>query len=115
MTENIPQKYTYQDDEFLVNASKGCYLEVAFKEQVGFVGVNLQGTREYPYCWHTTKSVVTDDGLKTGHTEIGGIKDNLNRLCQELVALQRVADARKAFDREEACKQLHDFFKELGE
>ena len=114
MTENIPQKYTYQDEEFLVDASKGCYREVAYKEQVGFVGVNLQGTRENPYCWHTEKSLVTDEGLKIGNVAGGGIKANLDQLCKQLVVLQRESDARKIFDREEACKLLHDFFEELG-
>ena len=115
MTEYIPRKYNYQDKEFFVDKSKGCYLEVAHKEQTGYLGVNLQGTKRSPYCWHTAKSVVTDKGLKIGNVSTGGLRENLNKLCLELLRLQEASDAQKAFDREAACEDLDNFFKELGE
>ena len=115
MTENIARKYNYQDKEFIVDQSKGCYLEVAYLEQIGYVGVNLLGTKQSPYCWHTRKNVVTDEGLKNGNVSTGGLRGNLDNLCLELIRLQGVSDAQKDFDRESACEDLHDFFKDLGE
>ena len=115
MTENIARKYNYQDKEFIVDQSKGCYLEVTHREQVGYVGVRLQGTTEKPYGWDTNKNRVTDDGLRTDRSVSGEIGDNLDRLCQELIRLQQDADAQKAFDKEKACQDLHGFFKNLGE
>ena len=115
MTGNIPLKFSYQGKEFSADQSKGCYIEVAYREQLGYLGVNLQGTKENPYCWHTEKSFVTDEGLRKDNVSRGGLRENLDQLCQQLVKLQERADAQKAFDREEACEDLHDFFKELGE
>ena len=115
MTENVPRKYNYQDKEFIVDKSKGCYLEVAYKEQMGYLGVNLQGTKESPYCWYTDKSVVTAEGLKVGNVSAGGLKGNLDALCLRLVKSQEEWEARNAFDPEDACEDLDEFFKELGE
>ena len=115
MSGNILQKFSYQGKEFSADQSKGCYIEVAYREQLGYLGVNLQGTKENPYCWHTEKSLVTAEGLQIGNVSAGGPKGNLDALCRQLVTLQERADAQKAFDREGACEDLHDFFKELGE
>ena len=115
MTGNTSVKFTFEGKEFNVDESKGCYIEVTYQEQVGFYGVNLRGTKQNPYCWQTNRSVVTDDGLKSGNVTNQEPRKNFEDLCRELVKLQERSDAQKAFDKEAACKDLHDFFKELGE
>ena len=39
------QKYIYEGETFLLDDTKGCYIEVEFKDTKMYVGVNLQGTR----------------------------------------------------------------------
>lgn len=103
-------EYKYEGETFLLDDSKGCYVEVTYKDQIGHVGVNLQGTADAPYAWYANQpSLVTPDGLKAGKSSGTSEEDNLRALCAELIRLQREAEAHAAFDAEAACKSLHEF------
>lgn len=109
------KKYIRNGNTFLLDDSKGCFIEVTFDEQVGYLGVNLQGTNERPYCWRTGGSHrVTPDGLTSGNSNGGSIEDNLNALCDELVRIQALAEAQESFKPEAACKALHEYTQKIS-
>ena len=109
----MAKEYEYEGEKFRLDDSNGCYIEVTYKEQVGYVGVYLQGTKTSPYCWWANANVVTPDGLKAGSPAGDDLETNLRALCGDLVRRQREADARKAFKPEGACKSLHEFVESL--
>ena len=107
------QKYDYQGETFLLDDTKGCYIEVEFKGTKSFVGVNLQGTSDHPYTWGPDK-YVTPDGLSLNYG--GGfqtVEQALNNACQSMLNSWRESQARKEFKPEEACEALHNFVKNL--
>ena len=107
-------EYKYEGETFLLDDSKGCYAEVTYKDQVGYVGVNLQGTPGTPYSWRPELSQrVTPEGLTRGISSGGDFESNLHALCTEPVRRQREAEAHKRFDPEAACKSLHEFVEKL--
>ena len=111
----MAKEYKFEGKTFELDDSKGCYIVVAYKGLVGYVGVYLQGTPEQPYCWWAeSESVVTEDGLTIGNSTGASIEDNLQALCRELLRKQRAAEGRKAFKPEEACKALHEFAETLA-
>ena len=106
-------KYEYQGKTFEIDDSKGCYLVVTYKDLVGYVGVNLQGTATQPYGWTIGNENITPDGLQ-GIYDSGLLPgDNLDALCAYLIAQQEEADARARFKPEDACVALHEFVKGL--
>ena len=109
----MPKEYKHQGETFLLDDSKGCYIEVTYHEAVGYVGVHLNGTKENPYCWQTNDRRVTDDGLTNGNSTGGELSDNLNALCSELLRQHQVHEAKKEFQPEQACKGLHEFYEKL--
>ena len=109
-------EYKYQGETFLLDDSKGCYIEVTYRDQLGHVGVNLQGTKDAPYAWSVNRpSRITADGLSSGVSSGPDEESNLLVLCHEMLRLQREAEARKAFNREAACKSLHEFVEALAD
>ena len=107
------QKYSYQGQTFLLDDTKGCYIEVEFKGTKSFVGVNLQGTPEHPYTWGPN-DYVTSDGLSLNYG--GGfqtVQEALNSACANILDSYRESQARKAFKPEGACQALHQFVKNL--
>ena len=107
------QKYDYQGKTFLLDDTKGCYIEVEFGDTKMYVGVNLQGTPDYPYTWGP-QGHVTTDGLSRNYG--GGfrtVEEALDSACNTLLNNWREAQARKSFKPEEACEALHDFVKKL--
>lgn len=107
------QKYSYQDQTFLLDDTKGCYIEVGFKDAKTFVGVNLQGTPEHPYTWGPN-DYVTPDGLSLNYG--GGfrtVEEALNNACNNILNSWRESQARREFKPEEACEALHNFVKNL--
>ena len=111
----MAKEYKFEGETFGLDDSKGCYVEVSYKGQVGYVGVYLRGTKEQPYCWYDGDSVLTKDGLSAGNSARGGMEGNLHALCRALVRKHRDAQAREAFKPEEACEGLHEFVKSLPE
>ena len=109
----MAKEYKYQGESFCLDDANGCYIEVTYKEQRGYVGVYLQGTAEKPLCWHDNESVVTKNGLSAGHITGGNLEDSLQALCARLLTNHRLAEERTAFRPEEVCKSLHDFVQTL--
>ena len=42
----MAKEYKHQGETFLLDDSKGCYVKITYKDQVGYLGVNLQGSAE---------------------------------------------------------------------
>lgn len=111
----MASEFKYQGETFLLDDSKGCYIEVTYKDQVGYVGVKLQGTQGEPYCWWAdSQSVVTPEGLTNGLSEGPSLQSNVQALCKDLIRRQQEAEARKSFDSEAACKSLHEFVETIS-
>ena len=108
------KEYKYEGEAFLLDDTKGCYTEVSYKDQVGYVGVNLQGTAESPYAWWAEgSSWVTPDGLVNGNSNGPDMASNLRALCGDLIRRHRREQAREAFKPEEACESMHEFVESL--
>ena len=111
----MAKAYQYDGVTFTLDDSQGCFVEVKYKDQMGHVGVNLRGTKEYPYGYTINDlHAVTLDGLSYGNRPSKGtLQACLDALCRELLRLQREEDSRKTFNKEEACEELHKFVAEL--
>jgi hypothetical protein len=107
------KKHEVDGEIFQLDDSKGCYIEVTHKDLVGYVGVNLRGTAESPFCWQTSDTQLTPDGLKIGNVNGPGEEVNLQALCRSLVQTHRQNEARKAFNPKDACEALHEFMEKL--
>ena len=77
------KEYKYQSETFKIDDSKGCYIEVTYRDQKGYLGVYLQGTAEKPLCWYDNQSVVTKDGLKAGNVVGRDMEAGLRALCAQ--------------------------------
>ncbi len=113
----MPKEYKYDGETFLLDDSKGCYIEVTYEGLTGYVGVNLssEGTQATPYAWAVLNhigGVVVDDGLNDG-LKVSTIEEGLRRLCNWLIQHHTEQQAHKAFDREKACGELHEFYEKL--
>ncbi len=107
-------EYKYEGETFQLDDSKGCYVEVTYRDQIGYLGVNLEGTKGTPFVWYSNRpDVVTPDGMKFGNSNGPDEATNLKALCADLLRLQRQAEAREAFNPEEACKSLHEYVESL--
>ena len=110
----MSKEYKYEEETFLLDDSKGCYVKVTYKNQLGYLGVNLEGSAERPYCWWDDGDrPVTPDGLRFGNATGVEEEGNLRALCGSLLRRHREAEARKVFNRREACDSLHEFVKGL--
>ena len=110
----MAKEYKHQGETFLLNDSKGCYVKVTYKDQVGYLGVNLQGSAESPYCWWDDGDrPVTPDGLRFGNSNSVDEEGNLRALCGSLLRRHKQAEARKVFNPKEVCHSLHEFVKGL--
>ena len=107
------KKYELDGETFQLDDSKGCYIEVTYKDLVGHIGVNLSGTKESPFCWYTGNTFLTPDGLTQGNSNSGGEEGNLHALCKALITQHRKTEAHKAFKPEDACAALHEFMEKL--
>ncbi len=113
----MAKEYKYQDETFLLDDSKGCYIEITYKGMKGYVGVNLStwGSAQAPYVWWAENAArfVTPDGLTGGNSNGTSQESNLAALCDELIRKQREIEAHAAFDREKACHDLHEWVEKL--
>lgn len=109
----MPKDYKYKGEDFKLDDSKGCYLEVRYKDQVGYMGVNLSGRGGGPYAFTFHGGSVSKDGITQGGSVAGGVDANLSVLCKNLLEHHRQAEARAALKPEEACREIHKFFDTL--
>ena len=114
------KKVEYKGETFQLDDSKGCYIEVTYRNLVGYVGISLQlGTEEKPYAWWvpefggSANSVVTKDGLTTGAGEYEEPTEALHILYNHLIHKYQEDESRKAFKPEIACEALHEYVKGL--
>ena len=112
----MTKTYKYNGEIFNLNDSGGCYVEVAYLDQVGYVGVNLEGTAEQPYRWNRSAEAISDakDGLRVGPTSGSTFESNLQALCENMIRTQKESDARRVFKPEDACESLHEFIQNLS-
>lgn len=110
----MSKTYAYNGEKFEVDDSEGCYLKVTYTDIVGYVGVYLQGTASNPYGWALAQYGWrrTKDGLQDA-SAVSNEQRGLDRLCDALIREYRERQAKAEFKPEEACQQLHDFYKKL--
>ena len=107
--------YTYEGETFKLDDSKGCYVEVTYKDLTGYFGVSIRdtGTDQYPYSYCVGgEESVTPDGLTWGDRS-PSFKDARDNTCNSLLNEFRAQEAAKKFDRAKYCKELHDAVKNL--
>ena len=105
-------EYKYEGETFLLDDSKGCYVEVTYKDQTGYLGLAFGGTEDMPYRWSDGRP--DHQGyLNSGNSSGKDPEKNLQGLCKDLIRRHRVAESRKAFDPEKACETLHEFVGKL--
>lgn len=118
MTESLEiqgqKEYEYQGETFLLDDSKGCYIEVTYKNVVGYVGVYDRGTKDTPYIYSVGAGGVNNGRVASGNVERGSIQHVLDKLCGALTREQQSWEARNAFDQKEACETLHKFVENLS-
>ena len=107
------KEYKFEGETFFVDNSKGCYLEVSYQGLVGYVGVWVAGTPEGPFGWSTSRSAVTDEGLRGGNLGIARIESSLDGLCANLLRQYQQEVGRRSFKPDEACQAIHDFAEKL--
>ncbi len=97
--------YKFEGETFELDDSEGCFVKVTFKGQVAYFGVNLtDGTEDLPYTYAGSwQAAPAADGLSWGY-KAGTYQQGLDRACGLLIARQQQI----AFDREKACKTLHE-------
>ena len=107
-------EYKFEGETFLLDDTKGCYVEATYGGQIGYVGVNPHGTAETPYFWWPDETNwVTPDGLTNGNPGTD-MQSSLNALCAQLLRQYREAEARKTFKPEDACGSLHEFVQSVA-
>ena len=54
--------YEYEGETFMLDDSKGCYVEVTYRDLTGYFGVNIRGngTDQYPYSYYCRRRGVCD-------------------------------------------------------
>ena len=110
--------YRYNNETFELDDSNACYIKVTHKDQVGFVGTNLQDKSKVPstFCWTMSPTHVTQAGLTGGNGHVGqSFEFHLQVLCGTLIIKQREEDARRnSFDAEKACADIRGFMEQLA-
>ena len=110
------KKQTYNGETFELDDSKGCYIEITYKDLVGCVGVNpISGTKDRPVSWSIPGylgAAPTKDGINSG-APARGIEEGLQSLYQTLIRQHQDIESQKAFNPEETCKNLHEFMENL--
>ena len=113
------KEYKYQGETFLLDDSKGCYVEVTYDkvpDRVGIIAVALRGTKEKPYVRMTMHRGATNDRLtpngvdEEGH---GSYESILGQVCSRLINAHREREAKEQFNPEEACHALHEAVSKL--
>ena len=108
----MEKKYDYLGEIFLIDDSKGCYIEVTYKDQTGYLGLAYRGTEDMPYRWSDTRP--DDQGyLRSGNSSGKDREEHLQNLCSALLHWHREAESRKVFDSAKACDALHEFVRKL--
>ena len=97
--------YEFEGEKFEIDDSEGCFVKVTLQEEIAYLGVNLKdGSNRRPFryagSWQTSAQ---QDGLVTG-SRVATFEDGLVGVCRLLLERQQQLE----FDREKACKALHE-------
>ena len=110
--------YRYNNETFELDDSNRCYIKVTLKDQVGFVGANLQHKSKLAstFCWTMSSAHVGQHGLTGGSGYVGRpFEFHLKVLCESLTIKQQEEDAKnRSFDPEEACADIRGFMEQLA-
>ena len=107
--------YTYEGETFKLDDSKGCYVEVTYKDLTGYFGVNISdtGTDQDPYSYYVGgEEYATPEGLTTGR-QSSSFNEARDQICGILLKNFRDQEAAKTFDRAKYCEELHAAVKNL--
>ena len=112
--------YEYEGETFKLDNSKGCYVEVTYKDLIGYFGVNIRGTGtdQYPYSYYVGgEEYVGDDeehatpaGLTWGDRSPSP-EDARDQTCGLLLETFRDQEEVKNFNPAKYCKELNDAVK----
>ena len=120
------QEYKFDGEVFLLDDSKGCFVDVYHSvmkdEVIGRVGVALDtGTNVQPYAWNyvhpSTKEwahglEVTLAGFRNS-SSTSNMDGALAEVCGQYLSALRRMQEREAFNPEAACAALHQYIKTL--
>ncbi len=114
----IVKSYTYDGEKFEVEWQRDVpYLTVRYKDQVGYVGINPEGTTLYPFYWVANdEEAVTPRGLSRGNVPLfgGSLATYLVALCRDLIFKQAEFErVREYAEIGQGERALHDFIREL--
>ena len=110
----------FHGEKFHLDDSKGCYVEVAHIRTglIGYVGVNLgkDASAQNPYSWTVLEvygGTPTPDGLKGGVSDGTSEQNAFTKLYGAMIREVKKREAHAIFNREDACKALHQFVADL--
>lgn len=121
----MTKEFKHDGETFLLDDSKGCFVEVTYaehQEYVGCAGVSVDGTEDNPYAAVTISTpngssrhqAIKDDRIYRGD-RTGDLETAIRKCCTSLIAIRRRDEERKQFDSEAACRNLHEQFENLPE
>ena len=120
----MAKEFKCDGETFLLDDSKGCFVEVTYdehQEYVGVVGVSTNGTESTPYAVSiiSTPNGSDRDKVIKGNQVVGNGAGDLDtaiaQCCAALIKTRRRYEGRKQFDPEAACRKLHEEFENLPE
>ena len=105
--------YEYEGETFMLDDSKGCYVEATYRDLTGYFGVNIRGngTDQYPYSYYVGgEEYATPEGITAGSPS-SSFNEARDLTCGELLEKFRDQEAVKTFNPAKYCKELHDAVK----
>ena len=120
----MAKEFKHDGETFLLDDSKGCFVEVTYaehQEYVGVVGVNIRGTASAPYAVNvisTPNGSGRDRVIKGDQVDGNSARDMgdaLDKCCKSLVDARLQDEDRNQFDPEATCHNLHEYLASLPE
>ncbi|MDE2966616.1 MAG: hypothetical protein OXS30_03865 [Chloroflexota bacterium] len=116
MAEEQRKKVTYQGVGYLIEDPKGCYVDVWLGTLRGRVAVDPSRPNE-PYAVVVDEGGITDDGVRPENATAfkSSAKLALEATYDALKRQNDSIEAREKFDRDAACKEMHDFVAKIDD
>ena len=120
----MAKDFKHAGETFLLDNSKGCFVEVTYaehQEYVGVVGVSINGTESAPYAVSVLSTPNGSDrdkvikGDQVVGNSVGDLDSAIYQCCEALIKTRRRYEGQKHFDPESACRKLHEEFENLPE
>ena len=106
------KEYLYKGETFQLDDSQGCYIEITYKDQKGWVVVNIS-IENYGYAITDRAAEVTASGVQSRYGARNTIMEAVDFLCLILLLNQKKVDEYKPLDRIALCAELHSFMDKL--